>query len=326
MSKPITELALQVRSGDRRMLAKALTLIESRKESDRQSADLLLDQLNEPSSREIRIAVTGAPGAGKSTFIEALGCHYCARGRKVAVLTIDPSSEITGGSILGDKSRMPNLAAHPSAFVRPSPSRGGTGGVASRTREAITVCVAAGYNVIIVETLGTGQTEIAARAMTDFVLLLLSPGSGDELQGIKRGIVEIADAIVVNKADGDLAALAGTTCADYAAAHQLMASPTPGWETLVTTCSALEGKGIAEIAAQIESFKIATEESGAFAHRRKDQAQKWLHSSLMDELKTRFLANPAVQNELRAAEESVWKGRTSPRSAAREVLDRFGIH
>ena len=316
-------LAAQVIQGDRHALAKSLTLIESLTQKDRQAANQLLAILTPHTGHEMRIAVTGAPGVGKSTFIDALGCLYSNRGCKVAVLAIDPSSEITGGSILGDKSRMPKLASHPSAFIRPSPSRGGRGGVAWRTREASMVCAAAGYEIIILETVGTGQTEVAARSITDYLILLLSPGSGDELQGIKRGIIESADANLINKADGELVNLAHATCTEYTAAHQLVAPATVDCETYIAICSAMKGQGIDEIVSRIEAFRIHTEKSDTFRQRRCEQAKEWFYSAVAEELSSRFFANPKVQCELQAAEESVRLGRKPPSCEAKDLLDRL---
>src|SRR6476469_9811206 len=237
------DLADAVRAGDRRALARAITLVESTRADHRADAVALLDAILPETGDAIRVGISGAPGAGKSTFIEALGTHLVDAGRRVAVLAVDPSSVRSGGSILGDKTRMEQLSRRPEAFIRPSPSSGTLGGVARRTREAMLVCEAASFDVVLVETVGVGQSEVAVAGMVDVFLLLLAPGAGDDLQGVKRGIVELADLVVVNKADGALADLARHTAADYANAVHLLRARTDGWAPRVLSCSALLGEG-----------------------------------------------------------------------------------
>src|ERR1700756_2338483 len=238
---PPSELARAVRDCDRRALARAITLVEPARSDHREDAVALLDELLPATGDAIRVGISGAPGAGKSTFIEALGVHLVDAGHRVAVLAVDPSSTRSGGSILGDKTRMEELSRRPEAFIRPSPSGGTLGGVARRTREALLLCEAAGHDVVLVETVGVGQSEVAVAGMVDVFVLLLAPGAGDELQGVKRGIVELAGIVVVNKADGDLAAAAERTAADYANALHFLRSRTEGWEVRVERASALLG-------------------------------------------------------------------------------------
>src|SRR6478609_2732879 len=250
----MTALADAVRAGDRRSLARAITLVESTRPDHREETAALLDELMPATGGATRVGISGAPGAGKSTFIEALGLHLVDDGRRVAVLAVDPSSARGGGSILGDKTRMEQLSRSPHAFIRPSPSKGTLGGVARRTREALLVCEAAGFDVVLVETVGVGQSEVAVAGLVDLFLLLLAPGAGDELQGVKRGIVELADLIVVNKADGDLVDLARHTAADYAHALHLVRSSDANAMDRVRTCSALLGEGIDELWTTIEEL------------------------------------------------------------------------
>src|SRR5213595_2875351 len=240
-------LAADVRAGSRRALAKAITLVESTRADHQRAAQRLLELLLPGTGRAARVGVSGVPGVGKSTFIEVFGLHLIGLGKKVAVLAVDPSSALSGGSILGDKTRMPRLAAAPEAFIRPSPAAGSLGGVTRRTREALLVCEAAGYDVVLVETVGVGQSEVKVAGMVDLFMVLVAPGAGDELQGLKRGIMELADVVVVNKADGDLAATAAHTAADYAAALHLVRPRIPPWTPQVLTCSALTGVGIPEV-------------------------------------------------------------------------------
>ena len=263
----MSELARQLVDGDRRALARAITLVESTRADHRDEAEALLSEVLPHTGNAIRIGISGAPGAGKSTFIEALGLHVVAEGHRVAVLAVDPSSTRSGGSILGDKTRMEQLTRSPDAFVRPSPTRGTLGGVARRTREALLLCEAAGFDTVLVETVGVGQSEVAVAAMVDMFLVLVAPAGGDELQGLKRGIMELADLVVVNKADGDLAAAAAATASDYASALHLLRPRTAEWFARVVTCSALDGSGVREVWAAVEEFRSRVRRRAAAAAR-----------------------------------------------------------
>ena len=312
----MSELAAGVRAGDRRALARAITLVESTRADHRDEAVALLDELLPATGGAARVGISGAPGAGKSTFIEALGLHLLDRGSRVAVLAVDPSSTRTGGSILGDKTRMERLSRSPAAFIRPSPSGGTLGGVARRTREAMLVCDAAGFDVVLVETVGVGQSEVAVAGMVDVFLLLLAPAAGDELQGVKRGIVELADVVVVNKADGALAAAAAQTASAYAnALHLVRPSDVP-----VLTCSALEGTGIDRVWAAVARRIDADRRSGELARRRAEQARQWMWADVTDTLVERLRADPRLRAELEQLEQDVAAGRISPAAAAQRVL------
>jgi len=319
----VSALADAVRAGDRRSLARAITLVESTRADHRDEAAVLLDELMPATGGSTRVGISGAPGAGKSTFIEALGLHLVDAGHEVAVLAVDPSSTRGGGSILGDKTRMEQLSRAPKAFIRPSPSKGTLGGVARRTREAMLVCEAAGFDVVLVETVGVGQSEVAVAGMVDVFTLLLAPGAGDELQGVKRGIVELADLVVVNKADGALADLARHTASDYAHALHLLRPRTDGWSARVLSCSALQGEGIDEMWAVVEEYTAAARATGSLVARRGEQAREWMWSEVSETLVERLRADPRVQSELAALEADVIAGSTSPTAAARLLLDRF---
>ena len=319
----VAELAEGVRAGDRRALARAITLVESTRVDHRADAAVLLDTLLPHTGGAIRVGISGPPGVGKSTFIEAFGLHVVERGHRLAVLAVDPSSSLTGGSILGDKTRMELLNRREEAFIRPSPGGGHLGGVARRTREALLLCEAAGYDIVLVETIGVGQSEVAVADMVDLFVLLVNPGGGDELQGIKRGIMELADLVVVNKADGDLAAAAGRTRADYANAVHLLRPKWQAWSTEAMACSALEGRGIAEIWEMVERFTASVTADGERDTHRADQAQAWFWSEVHDGLVDRLHANPRVHELLTQAEADVRAGRRSPTTAARAVLDAF---
>jgi LAO/AO transport system kinase len=312
----VSELAAEVRSGDRRALARAITLVESTRADHRDEAVALLDALLPATGGAARVGISGAPGAGKSTFIEALGLHLVDRGARVAVLAVDPSSTRTGGSILGDKTRMERLSRSPAAFIRPSPSGGTLGGVARRTREAMLVCDAAGFDVVLVETVGVGQSEVAVAGMVDVFLLLLAPAAGDELQGVKRGIVELADVVVVNKADGDLAPAAAQTASAYAnALHLVRPSEVP-----VLTCSALEGTGIDAVWEAVARRIDADRASSELARRRAEQALRWMWGDVTETLVERLRADPGLRAELARLEGDVAAGRISPAAAAQRVL------
>ena len=311
-----------VLAGDRAALARAITLVESAAPQHEASAQALLAQLLPHTGNSIRIGITGLPGAGKSTFIDTFGCYLTERGRKVAVLAIDPSSALTGGSILGDKTRMEGLSRADSAFIRPSPTGGVLGGVAGRTREAILVCEAAGYDVVIVETVGTGQSEVTLRSLVDFLLLLLITGAGDELQGIKKGVIEIADAVVINKADGDNIAEAKAARAQYERALQFAAPATVGWRTRALTSSGLTGDGIDEIWTVISEFAAQTKASGGFENRRADQGREWLHGALERQLRDYLYGHEAVRAALPEIEAAVMAGEL-PASKAVDALMRL---
>jgi len=312
-----------IRAGDRRSLARSITLTESTRADHRELADEVLGALLAHTGRGTRIGISGPPGVGKSTFIEAFGMHVINQGHRLAVLAIDPSSRRTGGSILGDKTRMADLSHRHEAFIRPSPGSGHLGGVARRTREAMLLCEAAGFDVVIIETIGVGQSEVAVADMVDLFTLLVSPAGGDELQGIKRGIMELADLVVVNKADGDLAAAAGRTRADYSGAVHLLRPKWEAWATEVMTCSALTSTGITEIWDAVTRFIASVGASGELVDARAHQATAWLWSEISDTLIDRFRADPVVAELLHEAEAAVASGLRTPTRAARQLLDRF---
>ncbi|HEX9647017.1 MAG TPA: methylmalonyl Co-A mutase-associated GTPase MeaB [Alphaproteobacteria bacterium] len=310
-----------VRAGDRRALARAITLVESTRRQDRDAALALLDALMPATGGALRLGISGAPGVGKSTFIEALGLHLIADGHRVAVLAVDPSSALGGGAILGDKTRMADLAREARAFIRPSPTGGGLGGVARRTRDAILICEAAGFDVVIVETVGVGQSEIAVRDMVDMFILLIAPAAGDELQGIKRGIVEIADLLVVTKADGELGREAARTRADYQSALHLLRPASAHWTPKVLSCSALEDTGIAEMWQAACAFRQAMDGAGEIAARRRAQALHAMWAEVRDGLEAELKASPEVARRLPAIEGEVASGTLSPAAAATRLLD-----
>lgn len=310
-----------VRGRDRAVLAQAITLVESRDVADGELAQSLLARLMPATGNARRVGVTGVPGVGKSTFVDELGMRLLARGSRVAVLAIDPSSAVSGGSILGDKTRMARLSLEPQAFIRPSPSGLSPGGVARRTRETMLLCEAAGFDVILVETVGVGQGEIAVADMVDFFLVLMLPGSGDELQGIKKGIVELADVVVVNKADGDLVAAAGRAAAEYQAALHLLRPATPHWRPPVLQCSALEGRGIDRVWETVGAFRRALGDTVQI--RRTGQARTWLRQEIGDGLMAALLAHGLAARRLDEVEAQVAAGRMAPTAAARDVLGIF---
>jgi len=304
-----SSLAAGIRAGDRAVLARAITLIESKRADHRTQAHHLVQELLPLTGKAVRLGITGAPGVGKSTTIDALGHYLTGQGHKVAVLAVDPSSTRTGGSILGDKTRMPRLASDPHAFVRPSPSSGTLGGVAAKTRETMLLCEAAGYDVVMVETVGIGQSETAVVDMTDFFLVLMLPGAGDELQGLKKGIVELADMIAVNKADGDNIERAKLAAAEYRGALNILNPQSATWSPPVVTYSALTGNGIAELWRQVLSHKDKMTASGELAARRREQQVKWMWSMLEERLTARLRGDPAVRAKLKSAETAVAAGR-----------------
>ena len=321
--QPDNPLATKIIAGDRRALARGITLVESTRADHRAEANELLAAILPATGRSVRVGVSGAPGSGKSTLIEALGVHVIDYDHRVAVLAVDPSSTRSGGSILGDKTRMGELVKHEAAFVRPSPTGGTLGGVARRTREAMLLCEAAGFDVVLVETVGVGQSEVAVAGMVDCFMLLIAPAAGDELQGIKRGIMELADLVVVNKADGDLKAVAGTTASDYANALRLVRPRTPVWEPRVVLCSALEGTGIADVWAAVEGFRAALTAAGELDARRAEQARDWMWSEISDSLLERLRADPTAASAARRLEADVRAGRMPPTAAAERVLLAF---
>lgn len=320
----VAALAEGIAAGDRRSLARAITLLESTRPAHRDDADALVAALLPATGASLRIGISGPPGVGKSTVIEALGLHVVDRGHRLAVLAVDPSSTVSGGSILGDKTRMMELGRRPEVFIRPSPGGGELGGVARRTREAMLACEAFGHDVVIVETIGVGQSEVAVADMVDVFVMLASPGGGDELQGIKRGIMELADLVVVNKADGDLAAAAGRTAADYRNALHLLRPRWRAWTPRTMTCSALEGRGVAELWDELERFRTAVTGSGELTEHRAAQAVAWLWTELRGGLVDRLRAAPAVRALLPEVEAEVAAGRLAPVAAARRVLDAAG--
>jgi LAO/AO transport system kinase len=309
-------------AGDRRTLSRAITLVESRREDDREAAQRLLDEILPASGRSLRIGVSGVPGVGKSTFIEAFGLHLLEQGRRVAVLAVDPSSPRGGGSILGDKTRMERLATAEAAFIRPSPTSGALGGVALRTRESMLLCEAAGYDVVIIETVGVGQSEFDVAGMVDFFLVLLLPNAGDELQGVKRGIIELADALVVNKADGPSAALAETTRGFYESALSMLRQPGDS-QARVLTCSALEGRNIDAVWGVIEAFRQARQDSGAFARRRAAQNTAWMERLIRDLLEERLQGDTRLSGLVGELRRAVGEGTVSPLAAARQVMAKL---
>jgi len=317
------KLAKKVREGDRRALAQAITLIESSRTEDRELADALLGLLTPDAGRSIRIGISGVPGVGKSTFIERFGNHVIDTGHKVAVLAIDPSSAVSGGSILGDKTRMENLSQRIEAYIRPSPTGGTLGGVARHTREAICLVEAAGFDVVIVETVGVGQSETTVAEMTDMFILLLLPGGGDELQGIKRGIVELADLIVINKADGELAPAAGRAAADYRGALGFLHPRHPDWTVPVEICSALENKGVDTVWQIIERYRGIMTANGELEKSRIEQSSAWLWTETAEALLDALKADPAVHGKIKQLEAEVENGRTSPGVAAQTLVDTF---
>jgi LAO/AO transport system kinase len=317
------DLAGQVRAGDRRALAQAITLVESTRPEDRDAANRLLTELVPHADQSIRIGITGVPGVGKSTFIENFGNHVIDQGHRIAILAVDPSSALSGGSILGDKTRMETLSRRMEAFIRPSPAGTTLGGVTRHTRETMRLVEAAGFDVVVVETVGVGQSETAVAEMTDIFLLLLLPGGGDELQGIKRGIVELADLIVVNKADGDLAAAAGRAAADYRNALRFLHPRHPDWEVPVASCSALENKGIDKVWAIIEDYREKMTANGEIAAARAAQAKGWLWNEMTETLLEFLKHDETTSKAIAVLEQKVASGELSPWVAAQEILERF---
>jgi LAO/AO transport system kinase len=317
----IKSLAKDLRAGSRAALARAITLIESRRGDHQAAARELVQALLPDTGRAIRVGITGAPGVGKSTTIDRLGMFLIERGHRVAVLAVDPSSARTGGSILGDKTRMARLTGSDSAFIRPSPASGTLGGVAAKTREAMLLCEAAGFDVMLVETVGIGQSETAVCDMTDCFLALMLPGAGDELQGIKKGLVELADMVAINKADGDNIKRANLAAADYRGALHILTPRSEHWHPPVVTYSALTGTGLAELWQKVEDHRAAMQASGEFAARRRQQQVKWMWSMLEQRMTTRLRADPAIRTKVKKIEAEVADGRVSPAVAAEQIAE-----
>lgn len=319
----VDEYVKGVESGDRMILAKAITLIESNAPRDFDKAQRVLQALLPRTGKALRIGITGVPGAGKSTFIEAFGTILCQQGFKVAVLAVDPTSSITGGSILGDKTRMQTLSREPNCFIRPSPSGGTLGGVARKSRETMLLCEAAGCDVILVETVGVGQSETTVRDMVDFFMLVVLTGAGDELQGIKKGIMELADAIVVNKADGDNLTKAQVTCGEYERMVEFVRPATEGWKTHAYCCSALKKTGLLELWAVMRKFEKVTKKSGAFQNRRQRQVLSWVHSMINEHLHNLFFEDPLIKSRMPDVRAAVLAGVISPSQAVSELIKLF---
>ncbi len=319
----VDELVNGVLKGDRTLLARTITLIESNSIHHTLKAQEVLRKVLPYSGKSLRIGITGVPGAGKSTLIEALGVYLINQGYKVAVLAVDPSSTVTKGSILGDKTRMEKLSRQDNCFIRPSPSSGTLGGVTRKSRETILVCEAAGYNAILIETVGVGQSEVTVRSMVDFFLLVLIAGAGDELQGIKKGVIELADALLINKADGDNETKANIASAEYKNALHYLQHATKGWKTDSFTSSAVTGKGIPEIWKVIKKFEEITLKSGVFEERRKNQLLEWTFNMIEESLKEKFYNEQNIKNILPAIKLDILSGVKLPTAAAEELLDLF---
>ncbi len=306
--------------GGRRDLAKSITLVESKRDQDRLASQALLEEVLPHSGKSIRIGITGVPGVGKSTFIESFGMHLIAQGKKVAVLAVDPSSPVAGGSILGDKTRMELLSREENAFIRPSPSQGSLGGVANKTRETMLLCEAAGYDVIIVETVGVGQSEYEVAGMVDFFLVLMMPNAGDELQGIKKGILELADSLVINKCDGESINLATRSQSQYQSAVNLL-HYTSAWTPRVMTCSSLEQQGIREVWGMIIDFYYMAIGQKSFDKKRARQNSEWMRKLLHEMVDLRLSNNPEVKQLFPQLEARVISGVTTPYLAAKKLID-----
>lgn len=312
-------------NGDNTLLAKAITLIESSKPEDREKSIELINSILPKTGNSVRIGITGSPGVGKSTFIDSFGSYLHSINKKLAVLTIDPSSSLSSGSILGDKTRMERLSQLKDVYVRTSPSRGSLGGVGRKTREAILLCEAAGYEIILIETIGVGQSEILIRSMVDILILLIHPGGGDELQGLKKGSVELADIIVINKSDGQLKILADQTHKNYENALHLLNSPTEGWYPKVIKVSSIYDEGIESVWKSVEEFLSITKSNSYFEKRRKQQKIEWLHKIIEDEIFSIFQNNTDLKKFIRKIEQNVIKDSESPYSAARKIIEKLTL-
>ncbi|MFU2013486.1 methylmalonyl Co-A mutase-associated GTPase MeaB [Peribacillus butanolivorans] len=319
----IPELKEGIIKGERAKLAKGITLVESNAPHHFDLAQELLHSILPHTGNSLRIGISGVPGAGKSTFIETFGTYLCDRGYMVAVLAVDPSSSINGGSILGDKTRMEELARNPRAFIRPSPSEGTLGGVHRKTRETMLLCEAAGFDVILIETVGVGQSEAIVRSMVDFFMLLVLTGAGDELQGMKKGIMELVDGIVVNKADGENIPLAIRTKSEYSRILHFLQPATKGWAGKAYTCSAVTGKGIPELWDVLQEFSDTTKESGVFQERRRMQSKEWLYSLIDHQLKMMFYKNETVKGLLPVLENQVMSGNKTVTTAVQQAFQSF---
>ena len=315
-----------VLGGDRVILSRAITLVESNNPDHFNDAQELIQRILPHTGRAIRVGITGIPGAGKSTFIEALGCTLTEQGKKVAVLAVDPSSTISGGSILGDKTRMEQLARDPRAFIRPSPSGGTLGGVTRKSRETMLLCEAAGYDVILVETVGVGQSEITVRSMVDFFLLLVVTGAGDDLQGIKKGVIELSDAILVNKADGDNKMRARATRADYNQILHYLRPASEGWTPRAYVCSSLTGEGIEEIWGVISEFKEQVTKSGLFQRRRNGQTLEWVDAMADEYVQSRITRDPGIKACRALIREQVLRGELTATRAAEALIGAIEKH
>jgi LAO/AO transport system kinase len=316
----IAQLKAGILAGDRALLARAITLVESQAAAHQSLAEALLDAILPHSGQSLRIGITGVPGVGKSTFIDALGTQLTTAGHKVAVLAVDPSSARTGGSILGDKTRMERLAHDPNAFIRPTAAGTALGGVARATWEAMVLCEAAGYNILLIETVGVGQSEIAVAGLVDFFMLLMLSGAGDELQGIKRGIMEMADMLVINKAEGDNLQPAKRAAVNYRNALHLFPAHPGSWTPLVQLCSAIDGSGVAEVWKSVESYFDLCVPNGYRDQKRAEQRLQHFHEYTRQRLEQQLLGRPAQQARLQALEKEVSEGRVSPYTAARQLL------
>ncbi|MBT2754807.1 methylmalonyl Co-A mutase-associated GTPase MeaB [Mesobacillus foraminis] len=319
----IARLSAEILAGSRASLARGITLIESNTEQHFQKGQNLLESLLPHSGGSIRIGITGVPGAGKSTFIEVFGSYLCDLGKKVAVLAIDPTSSLSGGSILGDKTRMETLARNPHAFIRPSPSGGKLGGVHRKTRETMLLCEAAGFDVILVETVGVGQSEVVVRDMVDFFMLLVLTGAGDELQGMKKGIMELADAIIVNKADGSNQEMANKAREEYNRILHYLQPATKGWATRALACSSIKPSGITDIWELVKEFEMETKRSGIFDDRRRNQTRKWLHSMIADQLQSSFFLDNGVKQILPKIENEIISGSRPVASGVEELFNVY---
>ncbi len=317
-------MAQRLRSGDRAALARAITLVESRRSDHQRTARALVQRLAPSTGAAMRVGVTGVPGVGKSTLIDTLGSNLTARGHRIAVLAVDPSSKSSGGSILGDKTRMARLAVDPNAFIRPSPSAGTLGGVAARTRETMILCEAAGFDILLIETVGVGQSETAVADMTDFFLVLTLPGAGDELQGIKKGIIEQADMVAVNKADVD-PARARVAATEYSGALRILAPASPNWTPPVVLVSGLANEGLAEMWSEIERHRAVLGASGELKRKRERQQIKWMWALLEERLLRRVLDHHAVKARLVQIEREVGQGALSPEAAVEQILGSAGL-
>ncbi|PLW82615.1 methylmalonyl Co-A mutase-associated GTPase MeaB [Kineobactrum sediminis] len=316
----MTAIDLQaLKDGDRRALAKAITLVESSRAEHRDRAQEVLEQILPETGNSIRVGISGVPGVGKSTFIEAFGLYLIAQGKRVAVLAVDPSSPIAGGSILGDKTRMEYLSRRQEAFIRPSPASGALGGVAQKTRETMLLCEAAGYDVILVETVGVGQSEYQVAGMVDFFMVLMLPGAGDELQGIKKGILELADSLVINKADGDSALLAKQASRHYTSAMNLLRH-TSFWTPRVMTCSALKNDNVDAVWGMIVDYYFQALQAGAFQNKRARQNRDWMRQLLNEMLLQQLTQNPRIKALIPRLEQDVEEGRITPFHAARQLI------